>query len=175
MSAATPWNDKPNTKAVELPSESTITERTYGPNKRTADEVAAIVEDMKPSVQDMAAHIRELQAEVEAAKAEASHWKANHDNQVRRARVLMERTDMPLERVRAYRQIGDLQNDNAQLKASSTYTEYQKLLDENIKLKAERREFVAHVVDLAVDAAICAERGGIAPSVESIVEQELNK
>jgi hypothetical protein len=54
--------------------------------------------------------IREqLAKQVVALEAERDHWKANHDNQVERARVLTERTDMPLERVRAYRQIGDLQ------------------------------------------------------------------
>lgn len=38
----------------------------------------------------------------EAYKAEAAHWKNNHATEVRRARVLKERTDMPLERVQAY-------------------------------------------------------------------------
>lgn len=38
------------------------------------------------------------------------HWKANHDNQVDKARVLMERTDLPLERTRAYKTIGRLQD-----------------------------------------------------------------
>lgn len=42
-------------------------------------------------------------------EAEALHWKANHDNQVARARVLLERPDLPLERVRAYGLIGTLQ------------------------------------------------------------------
>lgn len=54
----------------------------------------------------------DLQDQVEALTAERDHWKANHDNQVKRARVLIERTDMPLERVRAYEQIGELQSAN---------------------------------------------------------------
>lgn len=33
---------------------------------------------------------------------ERDHWKANHDNQVRRARILIERDDLPIERVKAY-------------------------------------------------------------------------
>lgn len=40
---------------------------------------------------------------------ERDHWKANHDAQVERARVLMERPDMPLERVRAYQHMRTLQ------------------------------------------------------------------
>jgi hypothetical protein len=51
----------------------------------------------------------ELAKQVEALTTERDHWKANHDNQVERARVLIERTDMPLERVAAYKQIGMLQ------------------------------------------------------------------
>lgn len=36
-------------------------------------------------------------------KREVAHWKANHANRVEAARVLIERPDMPLERVDAYR------------------------------------------------------------------------
>ena len=39
-------------------------------------------------------------------EAEIHHWKNNHETEVRRARVLKERTDMPIERVRAYEQWG---------------------------------------------------------------------
>jgi len=35
-------------------------------------------------------------------KQERDHWKANHDNQVERARLLIERDDLPIERIRAY-------------------------------------------------------------------------
>ena len=48
-------------------------------------------------------------ADVHKLVAERDHWKANHDAQVERSRVLLERTDMPLERVQAHRQIGALQ------------------------------------------------------------------
>ena len=47
----------------------------------------------------MAQQIRKLQAEV-------AHWKANHASEVQRARILKERTDIPIERVRAYEQWG---------------------------------------------------------------------
>jgi hypothetical protein len=39
---------------------------------------------------------------------ERDHWKANHDAQVSRARFLIERGDIPIERVRAYEEMGAL-------------------------------------------------------------------
>lgn len=45
------------------------------------------------------------------AERDIVHWKANHTNMVARTRVLTERTDMPLERIKAFEQIGDLQNE----------------------------------------------------------------
>lgn len=42
------------------------------------------------------------QPEVDALTAEANHWRANHRTEVRRARVLKERPDLPFERVAAY-------------------------------------------------------------------------
>jgi len=47
-------------------------------------------------------------AEIAALRKERDHWKANHDAQVSRARLLIERTDMPLERVRAYEELAAL-------------------------------------------------------------------
>jgi hypothetical protein len=38
-----------------------------------------------------------------AVTAERDHWKANHDNRVHAARLLTERTDMPMERIGAYK------------------------------------------------------------------------
>ena len=46
------------------------------------------------------------------------HWKANHDNRVEAARVLIDRTDMPLERVNAYKLILDLQEKVKELELS---------------------------------------------------------
>ncbi|RQT26128.1 hypothetical protein DF037_20785 [Burkholderia contaminans] len=45
---------------------------------------------------------------IEAISKERDQWKANHDAQVQRARVLIDRPDVPLERVQAYQQIGEL-------------------------------------------------------------------
>ena len=61
-------------------------------------------------------------------KAEVNHWKANHDNQVAKARLLMDRPDLPVERTQAYKAFEAMQADNAALKA------------ENERLKAENAE-----------------------------------
>lgn len=49
-----------------------------------------------------------LTEENERLRAEVFHWKANHDNQVTRARFLIERGDIPVERVRAYEEMATL-------------------------------------------------------------------
>ena len=46
--------------------------------------------------------IESLRQQLSDAQREAAHWKNNHDTEVRRARILKERTDMPIERVQAY-------------------------------------------------------------------------
>ena len=51
---------------------------------------------------------KDLARRVEKLESELKHWKSNHAAEVQRARVLKERTDMPLERVQAYEQIGQL-------------------------------------------------------------------
>jgi hypothetical protein len=54
--------------------------------------------------------IEELEQRVVSLIKERDHWKANHADQVRRARVLLERHDLPLERVAAYDHVLRLQN-----------------------------------------------------------------
>lgn len=54
---------------------------------------------------------------IEKLKAERNHWKANHDAQVQRARVLIDRPDIPLERVKAYEQIGVLTSERDEWKS----------------------------------------------------------
>ena len=61
-------------------------------------------------------HARLKEAESKALK-EAEHWKANHECEVSRARVLKERPDMPLERVNAYNHMTALEEENKSLKA----------------------------------------------------------
>ncbi len=49
-----------------------------------------------------------LISKCEKLMKERDHWKANHDNQVSRARVLMDRPDLPIERVETYNLFKDL-------------------------------------------------------------------
>lgn len=63
-------------------------------------------------VSDLSLAIRDKQK----AESEAAHWKANHECEVSRARVLKERPDMPLERVNAYNRMVELEEENKALK-----------------------------------------------------------
>ena len=57
--------------------------------------------------------------EIDALKAEVFHWKSNHDNMVNRSRVLIDRTDLPLERVIAFNQIETYRSEIESLKAEN--------------------------------------------------------
>lgn len=58
----------------------------------------------------IASNMLQLQEQLhKRAIDERDHWKANHDAAVARARVLIDRVDMPLERVSAYHLIHELQ------------------------------------------------------------------
>jgi hypothetical protein len=57
--------------------------------------------DWKRRWQDAVDHASE-------AIAERNHWQSNHDHQVSRARFLIERGDIPVERVRAYEEMAIL-------------------------------------------------------------------
>ena len=87
-----------------------------------------------------------LAQRVEKLESELKHWKSNHAAEVQRARVLKERTDMPLERVQAYEQIGQLLAERDALAA---------------ELKALReQEPVARLLDRISDAMQSYERHG---------------
>jgi hypothetical protein len=47
--------------------------------------------------------------------ADITHWKAKHDNQVDIARILLDSTDMPIERVEAYKHMQVLIIKNEEL------------------------------------------------------------
>lgn len=57
---------------------------------------------------------KEFAVQLVAARALAKHWANNHETEVRRARILKERTDMPVARTQAYAQWG---KDLAELRA----------------------------------------------------------
>lgn len=61
----------------------------------------------------------ELNKEIERLRAEVQHWKSNHDNRVEAVRVLIERNDLPLDRVPAYKHYLHLQEDVAALRAEN--------------------------------------------------------
>ena len=46
---------------------------------------------------------------------EAMHWKANHDNVVERLRLLLQRKDLPVDRINAYNRLVELQERNQYL------------------------------------------------------------
>ena len=50
-------------------------------------------------------------------RREVAHWKANHDHQVERARILMERPDLPIERVEAYKKWQECEAELAAIKS----------------------------------------------------------
>lgn len=66
------------------------------------------------------AKVQHLVAEIERLTPFEKHaetWKNNHDNQVSRALILTERPDMPVERVKAYNRMYELENENKRLQA----------------------------------------------------------
>lgn len=62
----------------------------------------------KPGPSPESEEIKQLNMQLFAVTADRDHWRSNHDAQVQRARVLHDRPDLPLERVKAYAQIGSL-------------------------------------------------------------------
>jgi hypothetical protein len=68
------------------------------------ERVVAECADWKRRWQDAVDHASE-------AITERNHWQANHDHQVARARFLIERGDIPVERVRAYEEMEALRED----------------------------------------------------------------
>lgn len=46
---------------------------------------------------------------------EAMHWKSNHDNVVERLRLLLQRKDLPVDRIDAYNRLVELQERNQYL------------------------------------------------------------
>jgi len=91
-----------------------VSDRDYEKRSLSAIDPAAIlalIAEVRALREDSADWKRRWQEAVEHASAltvERNHWQANHDNQVSRARFLIERGDIPVERVRAYGLMGAL-------------------------------------------------------------------
>ncbi|MGR2681606.1 hypothetical protein [Chromobacterium haemolyticum] len=90
-----------------------------------------------------AARIAKLEQE-----QEHDHWKAKHDNQVQRARILLERPDMPLERVKAYERYAALEQDAAR---------YRELRDGLVSGELENNPMGEAMYELG--KRVCGERG----------------
>jgi cation transport regulator ChaB len=110
-----------------LAEQSAAPQTVTAPRQFTDEQVAALRVAADALIERYAAPIRAILDNAEHAplarahseqgsvqriaelEKERDHWKANHDAQVERARVLMERTDVPLERTRAYQHMRTLQ------------------------------------------------------------------
>ena len=55
--------------------------------------------------------IESLRQQLSECQRERDHWKANHDSRVEAARVLIERDDLPRERINAYEKYVECQKD----------------------------------------------------------------
>ena len=68
------------------------------------------------TVLDLVSDLSLALREKEKAESEAAHWKANHECEVSRACVLKQRPDIPLERIKAYDRMVELEEENKALK-----------------------------------------------------------
>lgn len=89
------------------------------------------------------------------AVALAEHWKANHDHQVSRARFLIERGDIPLERVRAYEEMEALRTESSRYRWATELEDNAETLYAAVMNNAPNKE----AIGAAVDAAM-TKRGG---------------
>lgn len=76
---------------------------------------------------------------VEQLQKELTHWKANHENITIRCKLLRDRLDLPVERIKAFEHLEALQNENASLHAR-----IEALLNELEQIKALCRNNQAH-------------------------------
>lgn len=93
-----------------------------------ADKAAAEIEALKLSAKNMGLDADCAREDRDRVQAERDHWKANHDHQVSAARFLVERGDIPLERVRAFKAMQALRTVVQNTMALGLITEDQPLL-----------------------------------------------
>jgi hypothetical protein len=85
----------------------------YAATPRNILELVAEVRRLREDAADWKRRWQDAVDHASEAITERNHWQANHDNQVARARFLIERGDIPVERVRAYEEMGALHNFHA--------------------------------------------------------------
>lgn len=110
------------------------------------DEAADALEAQQHELRVKDLTIGKMANDMAAAQAEIAHWKNNHETEVRRARILKERTDMPIERVQAYEKWGE---DQRTLAASQVQIKVLRDALDNCRLFAARRraeEWATHIL-----------------------------
>lgn len=96
--------------------------RKTGSNQSVLDRLVQEIHSLREQVSELEASplseeaLDILRSKNKQLEAERDHWKANHDNRVEAARLLIERTDMPLERVKAYKRYMELAAQNEALR-----------------------------------------------------------
>ncbi len=78
---------------------------------------AEVIEALRQRLFEMQNAAIDLTKQLAAAEKERDHWKANHTNRVAAAKVLIDRTDLPFERVKAYEKYVEMQEKLAASKA----------------------------------------------------------
>lgn len=111
------------------------------------DDEATIIEIMRTEIASMVGWPHAFQRRCcrgfDVLKAEVAHWKSNHDNMVERSRVLIDRPDLPLERVKAFKQLETLKAENEKMAIDWLNQEctVQKLQAENEKLRKDAERY----------------------------------
>jgi chromosome segregation ATPase len=85
-------------------------------NKSCREDYAAVQQSRDYWRKKYNQETEELKLRLMGLEADCNHWKANHDNRVLAARMLIERDDLPLERINAYKDYIALQSREKQLR-----------------------------------------------------------
>lgn len=100
-----------------------------------------------PAALNLLAHVEELMAQVQ-------QWRANHADMVARAALLMQRPDLPVDRLPAYREMERLQSENAALKDDRTLFKHGYEIASNNCVRLEGKVIRLEAVYGAVQALI---------------------
>lgn len=105
------------------------------------------IETLYTTIEQQQRVIKQAHEDIAKLTAERDHWKANHDNRVKAARVLIDRPDLPLERTEAYRQMEKLiaERDAYKKALDSAEDQITDLKETRNRLTAERDAALAEV------------------------------